>query len=702
MAASLDASEQMAIEMLGELAEAPKNTHEPSVSTELVPEPAEDMLVEMDADDRSSSLSDIEDRLTNDATEEPLDIEEVESEAEDTEAETERIEGSPQKVRKQRNINLKLSYQITAADSYLDEEALRKTREDRSSSISTFNGSETDFSNPQSPSSSSQRKRKRTPISADSESNKGKEAKAAYKSSNQERARTDNPLVLTNGEIAPSSSPSTPQSERSSIVEGLVDSRTEDPSVKVERSAPDEEQHEENNPREDELSNDEEAIPVEGDGDADAITPGEEESLKKTAAMKSLTELEQCFALLRDKLFDDRLTQYNQELTALQQPKSTHPEYLAMMECIDKRRDEKIEFENTFYRLNLENLKRKTVADRSLGISQYLQSARQIREEALERANEEWYNLQRERRAWNSDQSAHLYMFQKKRSKQIAHQTAYNTEVSILSGVAKYVGFPAAPEINGARPNEIEEDLRAIREATRSVNHASGKRQEASTDHTDQQSNLEFQHQHQRLHNSLASIAKQQPLAEEQFREQNPWANPQHPSHGPLMSSAFRRISQQARSRSPYSTPAGQKQAVDPAAHGSASTIPADFSQQGSSVVGTPASTEKHPNPLLQSSTMSQETPSRQPMSALGQNTMLMNGASSKQPGSGDTAARVDPSEPRRFNHAQQSTPIPQKSSEPSSAFNPIGSIPLTPFTSSVGPLQGSRNQAPVVQARSS
>lgn len=50
-------------------------------------------------------------------------------------------------------------------------------------------------------------------------------------------------------------------------------------------------------------------------------------------------------------------------------------------------------------------------------------------------------------------------MFPKRRSTQIGHQTAHNREVSILSGVAKYVGFPAAPEMEGARPMEAEADL---------------------------------------------------------------------------------------------------------------------------------------------------------------------------------------------------------------------------------------------------
>ena len=60
-----------------------------------------------DADDRSSSLSDIEDRVMADVNEDHIDGDSVKSEEDDTEAETERLEASPQKVRRQKLITLK-------------------------------------------------------------------------------------------------------------------------------------------------------------------------------------------------------------------------------------------------------------------------------------------------------------------------------------------------------------------------------------------------------------------------------------------------------------------------------------------------------------------------------------------------------------------------------------------------------------------
>ena len=58
------------------------------------------------------------------------------------------------------------------------------------------------------------------------------------------------------------------------------------------------------------------------------------------------------------------------------------------------------------------------------------------------------------------DISSHLILpFPARRSQQVAQQTAYNQEVSIMAGISKHVGFPAAPSLSSARPSEIDDDL---------------------------------------------------------------------------------------------------------------------------------------------------------------------------------------------------------------------------------------------------
>jgi hypothetical protein len=147
----------------------------------------------------------------------------------------------------------------------------------------------------------------------------------------------------------------------------------------------------------------------------------------------------------------------------LKQPDCAHPEYLAMIKCIDDRRSDKIEYEKTLLELKQKNLEIITAAQRHQMHSQYFQTVRHIREDILEECNQRVFELQRGRRSLGCDETEYMVKLPEKRSDQIRQQTAYNLEVSVLSGVAKYVGFPAAPDISAARPTEIDEDLRAMK-----------------------------------------------------------------------------------------------------------------------------------------------------------------------------------------------------------------------------------------------
>ncbi len=131
------------------------------------------------------------------------------------------------------------------------------------------------------------------------------------------------------------------------------------------------------------------------------------------------------------------------------------------MQCLDQRREEKIQLERVLLGYKLQVLENKSVAERSQLHSQYFQNVRAIRDRKLEEVGEQWYQIQRDRRGCEgiANSSDFTYQFPTRRSQQITQQTAYNLEVSILSGMAKYVGFPAAPSINGARPSEVDEDF---------------------------------------------------------------------------------------------------------------------------------------------------------------------------------------------------------------------------------------------------
>lgn len=142
--------------------------------------------------------------------------------------------------------------------------------------------------------------------------------------------------------------------------------------------------------------------------------------------------------------------------------KCNHPDYLAQLKCIDDRRDQKILYENRLLGFNLENLTTRTVNERQQHLSQFVQTTRQIRDDGIKGCYRELYSLQRDRWRFGSAAKASLPLYDPKREDQLLRQTAYNKEVSLLSGIAKFVGFPSAPDMSTLASTDIATDFHAM------------------------------------------------------------------------------------------------------------------------------------------------------------------------------------------------------------------------------------------------
>ncbi|KAF2750848.1 hypothetical protein M011DRAFT_396191 [Sporormia fimetaria CBS 119925] len=284
----------------------------------------------------------------------------------------------------------------------------------------------------------------------------------------------------------------------------------------------------------------------------------------RKAAIDGLARIERKFKIFREKMCDEQLAQCERELEALKQPKCNHPEYLAAIQCVDERMTNKVAYEKQLMKHKLDCLDRQTIAQRHQLHSQYFQTVRDVREKILAECNRHMFDLRRGTRHFGRDEVEYGIRIPEKRSDQIRQQAAYNLEVSILSGIAKYVGFPAAPDVRPARQSEIDDDLRAMKITTRPppqpVPH---------------------------LRSYTRNTTADEVAAEEQFIEKTPWANPHHPAHqhqhyGAAMVAARPPNHQ-------YQTPAGQRRMVDiHAPNGSASTIDA-LSNPPSSANAPPA-----------------------------------------------------------------------------------------------------------------
>ncbi|KAJ5841538.1 hypothetical protein N7534_011368 [Penicillium rubens] len=537
----------------------------------------------IDDDGRSSSLSEIDDVSDN----EPSDFEDpIKSDKpveNDSEAETERIEDSPHNIRKHDIVLSAASagpspsklHQSTTLDD-VDDEALvaddspsKPRRSSKNNGLTEDIPDLGDLGDSGLPNSlNKKRKHETVPESGDEEPTKKRRSSI----------RSD---LIPESEL-----PAPPSKGKKGKKGKRKGRRTQDADEEVEGGVETTVEY-----VADEILGEDEEPTERGDepDDAEAVLRAEE-SVKKMSAMDSLATLEKEFATLRDKIYDERISKLNRELEMLTGPNPTHPEYLRQIECVQRYRDAKIKYEQNLYRYRMKSLMHKGLAERSQAHSTYYQRIRDAREWHSSAVSKQFYAIQHDRFKTDELSPHHIIPFPTRRSQQIAHQTAYNQEVSIMAGVAKYVGFPAAPSLMGARPTELDDDLEKM--GIPIENRASAPRHSSTIPRTTM---------------STMSSNAFRSAAEEAFLEQTPWANPQHPIH---QQQHQQQQQQQQHSQPPrpqgrtfehpqpssYATPAAQKRMVDiNAPNGSASTIPENASAANSSANNTPYGMEHDP-----------------------------------------------------------------------------------------------------------
>ncbi|KAJ8132540.1 hypothetical protein O1611_g1089 [Lasiodiplodia mahajangana] len=252
------------------------------------------------------------------------------------------------------------------------------------------------------------------------------------------------------------------------------------------------------------------ATPLDRDTDSAALVE------RKKAAFEQLSRIEKQFATFREKLYEERLEQLNREEAMLRSDNPTHPDYLAMMRCVDARRDERLRVANRELELKIESSERWAVARRAQIHSQFFQAVRESRERVLAELGQHWYDIQHERRKNANNVPEYGIRFPRSQAQRVRDALSYNREVSILSGIAKHEGMPAAPEMRGANPQELDDDFDAIN------------------------SNRHHAPRHM-LHRPMYADYGGVPVGEAlgpagaEFLEQTAWANPNHPSNAHLL-----------------------------------------------------------------------------------------------------------------------------------------------------------------------
>ncbi|KAK3718579.1 Transcriptional regulatory protein [Vermiconidia calcicola] len=474
-------------------------------------------------DDRSSSLSDPEDDeeqqngTIDDAAGEEEELAAHRSLEVDSEAETERLEQTPQKLRRQVDAlgrtPSKLSHAATAEEDLSDPPSPLPTGAGAASSTSTIatigqkrkrsDSAESSLTSAESNLGESPRKRSHglnTDVLADAE-----ETVEDVEQSTEAAEQVEDPPTLDEERPAPS----IPTKGMKGRKGKQKRKRQTDVAEEAEPQPPTEQ-------------------PTEAEEEPENPAKTEEDLKAKKEASSIYEDVAKQFRAFREKLCNERLATITSELHLLSQPNCMHPEYQRQIACVDARSHKQKSEAHAYYNYRLRSTRDRTLGDRSQLHSQYFQSVRDLREDVLCKLGEDWYAIQKERRQSNQEMDdAYIYKFPTDKKAQIMQQKRYNREVSVLSGMAKYVGFPAAPDISGVDGESFEDDLKAMKI---SHNRPATHFQPAPVP----QQPLPQQAAPRTVFlpgPTTSRFAQNERLAHEQFIEQNPWARPQAPIH---------------------------------------------------------------------------------------------------------------------------------------------------------------------------
>ncbi|KAK5127130.1 hypothetical protein LTR85_008490 [Meristemomyces frigidus] len=355
---------------------------------------------------------------------------------------------------------------------------------------------------------------------------------------------------------------------------------------------------------------------AEAEPSEETVAKTAEQRQQKAEAATLFEEVAKQFTAFRDRLYTERLATMTAELNSLSQPDCQHPEYLRQVACVTARRDKQIREANAYYHYRLNATRQRTLGDRSQMHSQYYQHVRELREDVLYDLGEEWYNIQKERRQqYQEKDEAYIFKYPTKKSAQIRQQAKYNQEVSVLSGVAKYVGFPAAPEIGPAEGDAMEDDLKAMKVRQSALRSGSAQIVDfaGQIPKRVQQPTVHRQVSQQVIYPAAPIVSAQsERLAHEQFIEQNAWAQPQRPIHthgtpnlthtpdwaepGPHNSARnlIRNLSGQVhRTNSPFATPMPQKRTQPDKSSSGTVAVNSDGAEPPSSVLAAPPTSDR-------------------------------------------------------------------------------------------------------------
>lgn len=204
----------------------------------------------------------------------------------------------------------------------------------------------------------------------------------------------------------------------------------------------------------------EEAAEIEEEPELDEAqdeTEREERNRHRMEAMAALRQIELDFAHLRAKLHEERMQQLDMEIALTEA--GEHPLLIA------KAKQNTARHSTRRQRALVQRDSRRVMVDLEhkahlfMAHSQFSQERQKLRANLLSKTSAEWFQIHREKRILDMAVPEYGFVVPDRKSVQIKHRREFDAEVAILTGLKKYVGFPAAPPISTSTQKETDADF---------------------------------------------------------------------------------------------------------------------------------------------------------------------------------------------------------------------------------------------------
>lgn len=174
-------------------------------------------------------------------------------------------------------------------------------------------------------------------------------------------------------------------------------------------------------------------------------------------ALEALTHIEMEFARLRDKMYQEKMTELNEE--AIMIANGTHPELISLMAEIEEKKDRRISSAEAWRRHQHANFKKQFEGFEYQANIHFISQKNALRRNLLSSIYTKRWRMDDERSKLNDPARNRLLMDGREL---VSHKREQKEESGELQDIKEAVGFPMAPNPSGLTSEDVDEDLKIL------------------------------------------------------------------------------------------------------------------------------------------------------------------------------------------------------------------------------------------------